>query len=265
MLYYSIDGVKLVLVALPLHWRACWENLYYAKRMMGRVVLNGVVMSIVVSSYLVLHIDHQFACMHALTLSFISGIVVPGKGAKHDPTNLCLLEATSGSGITCHPLLTRLEMSRSRSVILLPLSCPGEHRYHTPEYENDEEDTISDKTRVLKETTYNELTKFRDKWLSDSLAQNYKSQHSYLSIMGSMLYLTGLYPTFPIPISPSAWIVVQAVQECGAAMKLNDKVCQQTKVEDFTRDGRFYEKDCVRLRPGWKFLAPVVLRETSVS
>lgn len=202
---------------------------------------------------------------YALTLSFISGIVVPGKGAKHDPTNLCLLEATSGSGITCHPLLTRLEMSRSRSVILLPLSCPGEHRYHTPEYENDEEDTISDKTRVLKETTYNELTKFRDKWLSDSLAQNYKSQHSYLSIMGSMLYLTGLYPTFPIPISPSAWIVVQAVQECGAAMKLNDKVCQQTKVEDFTRDGRFYEKDCVRLRPGWKFLAPVVLRETSVS
>ncbi|KAL3796648.1 hypothetical protein HJC23_009948 [Cyclotella cryptica] len=44
------------------------------------------------------------------------GIVVPGlsnaPGAKHDPSNLCLLEATSGSGIVCRPLLTRLEMSR---------------------------------------------------------------------------------------------------------------------------------------------------------
>lgn len=188
------------------------------------------------------------------------GIVVPGIGATHDPTNLCLLEATSGSGITCHPLLTRLEMSKSRTVILLPLSCPGEHR----EY-GEEDESISEKTQFLKNQTYNELSKFRDKWLLDSKTQNYQSQHSYLSIMGAMLYLTGLYPTFPIPISPSAWLVVQALQECGAAMKLNEKQSQQTKVEDFTRDGRFYEKDCVRLRPGWKFLSPVVMRETSVS
>ena len=48
-------------------------------------------------------------------------------------------------------------------------------------------------------------------------------------------------------------------------MKLNEKQSQQTKVEDFTRDGRFFEKDTVRLRPGWKFLGPVVLRETSSS
>ena len=162
----------------------------------------------------------------------------------------------------CRPLLTRLEMSRSRSVILLPLSCPGERRYHV-EYGDDE--SLSEKTLFLKNQTYNELAKFREKWLKDSQTQNYKSQHSYLSIMGSMLYLTGFYPTFPIPISPSAWLVVQALQECGAAMKLNEKQSQQTKVEDFTRDGRFYEKDCVRLRPGWKFLNPVVMRETSVS
>jgi len=35
------------------------------------------------------------------------GIVVPGqltdKGVENDPSNLCLLEATSGSGITCRP------------------------------------------------------------------------------------------------------------------------------------------------------------------
>lgn len=39
-----------------------------------------------------------------------TGIVVPGlsnaPGAEHDTSNLCLLEATSGSGITCRPLLT---------------------------------------------------------------------------------------------------------------------------------------------------------------
>lgn len=184
------------------------------------------------------------------------------KGAQHDPSNLCLLEATSGSGITCRPLLTRLEMSRSRSVILLPLSCPGERRY---ESDDDEGVGLTEQTKVLKEQTHNELSKFRDKWLTDSHTQQYDKQHSYLSIMGAMLYQTGLYATFPIPISPSAWLVVSALQECGAAMKLNEKQSQQTKVEDFTRDGRFFEKDTVRLRPGWKFLAPVVLRETSSS
>mmetsp|Transcript_11330 Transcript_11330/g.20833 ORF Transcript_11330/g.20833 Transcript_11330/m.20833 type:complete len:315 (+) Transcript_11330:56-1000(+) len=194
------------------------------------------------------------------------GIVVPGqstaKGAEHDPSNLCLLEATSGSGIACRPLLTRLEMSRSRSVILLPLSCPGERRY---EVDDDDEHAVSEKTKFLKDQTHNELVKFREKWLVDSQSQNYQSAHSNLSIMGALLYVTGLYPTFPVPISPSAWLVTSALQECGAAMKLNEKQAQQTKVEDFTRDGRFFEKDTVRLRPGWKFLSPVVMRENSVS
>lgn len=203
-------------------------------------------------------------------LCTIIGIVVPGlsiaKSAQHDPSNLCLLEATSGSGITCRPLLTRLEMSRSRSVILLPLSCPGERRYESDDIDDDEVEVgLSEQTKFLKEQTHNELVKFRDKWLNDSRTQQYESQHSYLSIMGAMLYQTGLYKTFPIPISPSAWLVVSALQECGAAMKLNEKQSQQTKVEDFTRDGRFFEKDTVRLRPGWKFLGPVVLRETSSS
>lgn len=40
----------------------------------------------------------------------MTGIVVPGlsdaPGAEHDPSNLCLLEATSGSGVVCRPLLT---------------------------------------------------------------------------------------------------------------------------------------------------------------
>lgn len=153
-------------------------------------------------------------------------------------------------------------MSRSRSVILLPLSCPGERRY---EADHGDEEGLSEQTKVVKNMTHDELAKFRDKWLADSRSQDYQSQHSYLSIVGAFLYWTRLYPTFPIPISPSAWLVVQALQECGAAMKLNEKQSQQTRVEDFTRDGRFFEKDTVRLRPGWKFLNPVVMRENSVS
>jgi hypothetical protein len=124
---------------------------------------------------------------------------------------------------------------------------------------------MSEQTKFAKGITHNELAKFRDKWLAESESQDYRSHHSYLSIMGAALYRTGLYPTFPIPISPSAWLVVQALQECGAAMKLNEKQSQQTRVEDFARDGRFYEKDTVRLRPGWKFLNPQVMRENSVS
>ena len=157
-------------------------------------------------------------------------------------------------------------MSRSRSVILLPLSCPGERRYEVDngEEDNDNELVLSEKTKFLKKQTNDELTKFRDKWITDSQSQQYQNSHTALSIMGSLLYLTKLYPTFPIPISPSAWLVVSALQECGAAMKLNEKQAQMTRVEDFTRDGRFYERDTVGLRPGWKFLSPVVMRETSV-
>jgi hypothetical protein len=207
-------------------------------------------------------------------LAYYAGIVVPGPsttegegGAKYDPSDLCLLEATPGSGVTCRPLLTRLEMSRSRSVILLPLSCPGERRYEQVEYgdENGGGTTMTEREKVVRDAIRNELAKFRDTWLAESAAQDYRSHHSYLSIMGAMLYRTGLYPTFPIPVSPSAWLVVQALQECGAATKLNEKQSQQTRVEDFTRDGRFHERDAVRLRPGWKFLNPLVMRENSVS
>ncbi|KAL7531442.1 hypothetical protein ACHAWF_003772 [Thalassiosira exigua] len=200
-----------------------------------------------------------------LPSSHRKGIVVPGRstaaGAEHDPSNLCLLEATSGSGVVCRPLLTRLEMSRSRSVMLLPLSCPGERRQEA-EYGDE---PLDETTQLVKDTAYHELAKFRDKWLEDSKAQGYRSQHTYLSLMGAFLYATGFYPTFPIPVSPSAWMVVQALQECGAAQKLNEKQSQQTKVEDFTRDGRFFDKNTVRLRPGWKFLSPMAMRETSVS
>jgi len=118
----------------------------------------------------------------------------------------------------------------------------------------------SERTKFARGVTYSELSKFRDKWLADSQLQDYRSHHSNLSITGALLYRTGLYHTFNIPISPSAWLVVQALQECGAAVKLNEKQSQQTRVEDFTRDGRFFETDTVRLRPGWKFLSPVVMR-----
>ena len=62
-------------------------------------------MSIVVSGIAV-----SVRCFTLLGANHYSGIVVPGlsdaPGAEHDPSNLCLLEATSGAGIACRPLLT---------------------------------------------------------------------------------------------------------------------------------------------------------------
>ncbi len=51
----------------------------------------------------------------------------------------------------------------------------------------------------------------------------------------------------------------------GSHAELNKNESQQTRVEDFARKGRFFERDTVLLRLGWKFLSPLVMRETSVS
>ena len=86
-------------------------------------------------------------------------------------------------------------MSRSRSVILIPLSCPGERRFALDSDEDNQQ--LSEKTVFLKKQTYTELTKFRNKWLEDSKKEQYDKQHSLLSIMGAFMYVTNLYPTDP--------------------------------------------------------------------
>ena len=190
------------------------------------------------------------------------GVVVPGpvnsEADRYDPSNLLLLEATPSEGIVARPLLTRLEMSQSRSVLLLPLSSPGERR-HDDEYE------ASDKTRRAQDMVAKKLDAFREKWTEISKKQDYGGAHSTLSIVGGVAYGLGLHHLSPAPVSPSAWLVVEALQESGVGLNLNERHALETRCEDFLRDHRFHETNTVRLRPGWKFLPPVVLRENATS
>lgn len=190
------------------------------------------------------------------------GIVVPGDAENSaqaaDPSNLLLLEATASEGVVARPLLTRLEMSQSRSVLLLPISSPGERR-------NDDDYEPSKKNERLQKHLIRNLNAFRSKWVEESKKQNYASGHSTLGIFGALGYTMNLQKRNPAPVSPSAWLAVSALQEAGAAQNISGTTAHETRVEDFLRDYRFNETDTVRLRPGWKFLAPVIVRETSRS
>jgi hypothetical protein len=188
--------------------------------------------------------------------------VIPGyvknKNDAFDPSNLLLLEATASEGIVARPLLTRLEMSQSRTVILLPLHIPGDDR-------NDEDSEPSETTQRLKKYIEKQLEEFRDKWLESSSKQGYANAHSTLSIFGALGYGLGLQDVSPAPVSPSAWVVLSALQAAGVAENLSNRTALETKVEDFLRDHRFHFEEAVRLRPGYKFLAPVAMREMSRS
>lgn len=191
------------------------------------------------------------------------GIVVPGynknKADALDPSNLLLLEATPGEGVVARPLLTRLEMSQSRTVLLLPLASPGERR-------NDDTYEASAKTEKLQHHLSKGLIKFRDAWVSESKKQNYASGHSMIGIFGSLGYATGLYKTSKVPVSPSAFVAVSALMESGAGLNIKERSSFECRAEDFLRDYRFSSgDDAIRLRPGWRFLTPVVMRETSKS
>jgi len=190
------------------------------------------------------------------------GIVVPGyekEGMPYDPSNLLLIEVTASGGIVARPVLDRLEMSQSRSVILLPLNVPGDNR-------NDDDYEAPEKTQKVHEYIEKQLCNFRDKWTKASKLQNYANAHSTLSILGVLGYSLGLKDVWRAPISPSAWLVVSALQAAGVGEKLTDRSAMETRVEDLLRDHRFHgDNESVRLRPGFKFLPPVVMREMSRS
>jgi hypothetical protein len=188
--------------------------------------------------------------------------VVPGyqknKKDAFDPSNLLLLESTASEGIVARPLITRLEMSQSRSVMLLPLHVPGDNR-------NDEDFEAPEKTQRMHNYLERQLTDFRDKWVEQSKTQGYAGAHGTLATIGAIFYALGLQDVSRAPVSPSAWVVLSALQSAGVGENLNDRTAMETKVEDFLRDHRFHEDDTVRLRPGFKFLPPVPLREMSRS
>jgi len=194
------------------------------------------------------------------------GIVVPGYiKTRHDavdPTNLLLLEATP-SGIVARPLRDRLESTSSRSVTLLQLACPGDKRNLLP----DEEEANDPLPIVERATTHveRELTKFRDTWIALGEEKGYKWIHSTVGLGGAMAYGLGMQEYLAGPTSPAAYLALMGLQQASAAQNLNQKEHQTVKVEDFLRDYRFEDANAVRLRPGWRFLAPIPMRENARS
>ena len=185
--------------------------------------------------------------------------MVPGyaknKAEEIDPSNLLLLEATSGGGIVARPLLTRLEMSQSRQVLLLPLALPGERR--NDQFYEPTQSVIATETIVRKK-----LEEFRDNWVKLSTEKNYKRAHNTLGLMGSIAYAIGYHTRNAGPTSPSAWLVTLALSDAKVAQNVSDRTIKEAKVEDYLRDYRFQDNDVIRLRPGWRFLAPVSFRAT---
>lgn len=186
------------------------------------------------------------------------GIVVPGNKSSSYEDDLELLEATPGEGIVSRPLLRRLEMTKSKVVTLLPLSSAGEYR-NQPNYEPTE------KTLKLRAHVEKSLKAFKEDAVATSQQQNYKMVHSLLGITGSIFYGLNIHELTPSPISPSAWLVVSALQSARVAENIDTRGALNVKPEDFLRDHRFYEKNVVRMRPGYKFLHPVTMRETARS
>ena len=107
-----------------------------------------------------------------------------------------------------------------------------------------------------------QLAEFRDKWVELSQQKNYKRAHCTLGIMGALSYAVGYHTHNPGPTSPSAWLVTMALQDAKVAQNVSERSIKEAKVEDFLRDYRFQDNDVIRLRPGWRFLAPVSFRES---
>jgi hypothetical protein len=195
-------------------------------------------------------------------LYFYSGLVVPGyiksRQDEFDPSNLLILEATP-SGILARSLKTRLEQTQSRSVVLLQLCSPGEKRNVEEGYEH------TPTVQRTREHMERELQVFRDRWTELGREKNYHRFHSTVALGGALSYGLGLQTYISGPVSPSAYLTLLGLQQSAAAQNINERENLQVKPEDFLHDYRFEEKNAVRLRPGFRFLAPITLRETSRS
>jgi hypothetical protein len=200
------------------------------------------------------------------------GLVVPGyvrtRADAFDPTNLLLLEATA-SGIVARPLKERLELSASHSVLLLQLASPGEQRNRI--VGGDEETSSSQQILVARTRAHveRELKRFRDTWVPLGAQYHYQYLHSTLTLGGALAYGLGLYRQSLVPmqgpVSASAYLVLCGLQQAAAAPSITDVENRRIQPEDFLRDYRLTEEHAVRLRPGWRFLAPITLKQSSSS
>jgi hypothetical protein len=218
-----------------------------------------------------------------------------------DPTNLLLMEATP-SGIVARPLKERLEQSASQSILLLQLACPGEQRSSPAASSSSNNKGGTDSTSSNTTTTSlsssstvasvertrshveRELQRFRDAWLRASVAQHYSAIHSTVTLGGALAYRALLlgassssssshataqqlaslgHKNSTLVIHPASYLVVSGLQAAAAAPSLSDVESRAVKPGDFLRDYRLTEEHVVRLRPGWRFLPPIPLKQSS--
>ena len=194
-----------------------------------------------------------------------AGLIVPGyirsKADLYEATNLLLLEATP-QGIVARPLKDRLEQSFSKTIVLLQLNCPGERR-------NEEEDPDGAQRLSVERTRKHverELRLFRDQWVALGSGDGQKKSyypwiHSTICLGGALLYGLGLQDYSSGPVSPSAYLVLMGLIKASAAQSIDDKENRNIKPEDLMRNYQLLNKDAVRLRPGWRFLSPITIKE----
>jgi hypothetical protein len=200
-----------------------------------------------------------------------SGLIVPGyvrNDSDHD-SNLLLLEATP-SGIVARPLKDRLECSQSRSILLLPLCSPAEVRPHLQTALSTDDDTDNKDTPPMvvvktRQHIEQQLKRFRDRWIDLGQDKKYASFHSTVAIGGAVAYGLGLHDLTGGPVSPSAYLTLLGLQFANVAQNIREKDNLAVKPEDFLRDYRVEDTNAVRLRPGFRFLAAVPIRETARS
>jgi hypothetical protein len=199
------------------------------------------------------------------------GIVVPGyvhkRSDEYDPSNLLLLEATP-SGLVARNLRERIDQSSSRSLLLVQLAVPGEIRDGVGKnpflnIEIEKEVTSKDQMAMkVRKSMEKELAVFRDNWVNnEDIIKKYPRVHSTITILGALAYGLGLSKYYTGPTSPSAYVVLRGLQQCLVAAISTEKEDRLIKVEDFLRNHRLSKEDAVRLRPGYRFLAPIPLRD----
>jgi hypothetical protein len=204
------------------------------------------------------------------------GLIVPGyattKAQELDPANLLLLEATP-SGIVARPLKDRLEQSTSHTILLLQVCSPGERSRDVVDVTDD--DPPPSVQRTLRHVQ-RELTVFRDQWLTAGEKRGYRHFHSTVTIGGAMLYWLGqqLLPSSKDnnyfynyvvsgPVSPAAFLVLSGLQRANIATNTRSDVENRAViVSGLLRDYRHTDDPhVVRLRPGYRFLPPITLKQ----
>jgi hypothetical protein len=138
-------------------------------------------------------------------------------------------------------------MSTARNILLLQLSAPGEVRGRSYQSEFAEES---------REYVTKRLSRFRDIYIKAGEENRYEWMHATTTIGGAIKYALGLpnySTTFRVsgPTNPAAYIVLKGLSYSRIAQNIKEKELLDVKPEDFLKDK--FEKDSVRMRPGWNF------------